>query len=145
MISFLHYIDFRQTKSEVTNYEIISGIEKGQITPSILAKYCMPKKSFYDLNFITVNDIVELYHELKFKKPLELESVITQMVLPEFKYWSSMCVTQFENIINEKNTDIDYNHIYSIFHDLLQMSNDLLQTSNDLLQTNNVYCLDSHI
>ena len=131
MMSLLNYIDFGKKKPKVDNYEIINSIEKGQITSSVLAKYCMPKKSFYDFYVFTVDEIVVLYRELKSKKPEELELVIIQMVLPEFKYWSSMCVTQFESIIKEKNVNIDYNHIYSLFY--------------DLLQKNNYRYLDSHI
>jgi len=123
MLSLFKFIDFGYKAPEDNYGEISSIIEKGEITPCILAKYCMPKRSFYDINFFSGDDIIKLYNELKLKKPFELNSLIIQIVLPDFKYWGLMCVTQFESIIKEKNTNIDYNHIYLKFYNLLQTSN----------------------
>ena len=129
MLSLFEYIKFMPKSPDNEFCELSNVIERGQITPNILAKYCIPKKSFYDFNFFTENDIIQLYNELKIKCPNKLEELIIQLVIPEFKYWSSLCVTHFDNIIKEKNTNINYNLIYSQFYKLLQLSNNYYEDS----------------
>ena len=127
MLSLFRFINLKFDNPNDQFCELSNIIERGEITPFVLAKFCMPKKkTFYDLNFFTDKEIIELYTELKKKNPMQLESVIIQLVLPEFKYWSPLCVLHFENIIKEKNQNIDYNHIYQELHKSLKMTNNIV-------------------
>ena len=125
MLSLFRFINSKLENSDDKFCELTNIIERGEVTPIVLAKFCMPKKAFYNLNFFTDKEIIELYTELKVKNPMQLESVIIELVLPEFKYWSPFCVQHFENIIKQKNQNIDYNHIYQELFKLNKINNNI--------------------
>ena len=124
MLSLFRFIISKNDQLDNEFCELSNTIERGEITPNILAKYCMPKKSFYELNFFSEKDILELYNDLKNKNPKNLEVVINDMVLPDYKFWSQLCVENFEKIIKEKNQNINYNYIYEEFHKTLNLKYD---------------------
>ena len=134
MMSLLSYIDSQPIENRSNDSqpienrsndsEIANVIEKGLITPYILGKYCMPQNPYYYIKLFppynyTSDDIITLYRQVRTTNLSKLELLITQMVKPEFKHWSSRCVLHFESIIKEKNTNINYNYIHSQFKKLL--------------------------
>jgi len=122
MLSLFRFIISKNDKIDNEFCELSNTIERGEITPNILAKYCMPKKSFYELNFFSEKDIMDLYNDIKNKNPQNLELVISNIVLPDYKFWSKLCLENFEKIIKFKNHNIDYNYIYQEFHKSLNLN-----------------------
>ena len=130
MLSLFRFINSKIDNLDNESGELSNIIERGEITPFVLAKFCMPKKkTFYDFNFFTDKEIIELYTELKKTNSTQLEFIIDHLVLPEFKFWSPLCVLHFENIIKQKNLNIDYNHIYQELHKLLKINNNIVATT----------------
>ena len=75
MLSLFRFIISKNDQLDNEFCELSNTIERGEITPNILAKYCMPKKSFYELNFFSEKNFVffqtrftctTLYWKIKF-------------------------------------------------------------------------------
>lgn len=111
----LDYDELSKNKSYSEYKHIPEYLEKGQISPIILSECCMPNSEFYEVQYVSKNDVISLYNELKSKIPSKIKEVINSIINPTYKYWIDRCVDLFTDIIQQSSNLINLNLIYSAF------------------------------